>query len=352
MCGWVVAIGCAWSARSGYAEQVEFQLVGSNSLLAAPYIVDLANAPMQAQDVAGTSLTTTHSGTITVDVDNLLNPTTIAFISANAVAANSGSWRPEVGGGTVGLPEVEGDGDPGMPAPANYGFVIDVNLGSGPTKLFVASRDTAVSVDTDVAGALPITAGKFDPYGIGVKISQGTYDANLSSPEVGLGLGDEVTSSEDLTGEGGTNCSDDDDLSVNRCGSLMGSYAVSGNLITLTLPLDFLIGGGTPEVRFTGTFTATHSLAAPLLGDYNENGAVDAADYVVWRDNVGTTNDLPNDDIGGTIGVDHYNQWRANFGNPGSGVGSAAVPEPAALTLILLSLLSASFGFRRNIYRA
>ncbi|HEY3394112.1 MAG TPA: hypothetical protein VGK58_15475 [Lacipirellulaceae bacterium] len=86
-----------------------------------------------------------------------------------------------------------------------------------------------------------------------------------------------------------------------------------------------------------------------LLGDYNENGVVDAADYVVWRKNVGTMNNLPNDDIGGTIGSDHYDQWRANFGNPagGSALGTA-VPEPAASTLILLSMLGVQLTRHRQ----
>jgi hypothetical protein len=159
----------------------------------------------------------------------------------------------------------------------------------------------------------------------------------LSSPD----LGDDVTASESLVGQDGTNCSDDRDLGINRCGDAMGSYTVAGNLATLTLPIDFLIGGGTPEVRFTGTLTATLSLVAPLTGDYNENGTVDAADYVVWRENVGTMNTLPNDNIGGTIGPDHYVQWQANFGKSagGSGLGTA-VPEPASLTLILCGLVS------------
>jgi hypothetical protein len=81
-------------------------------------------------------------------------------------------------------------------------------------------------------------------------------------------------------------------------------------------------------------------------GDYNSDGKVDAADYVVYRANEGTQNPLPNDNmIGGTIGQDHYNLWRLNFGL-GSGAGtssfSASVPEPglsisaAFLALVLV----------------
>jgi hypothetical protein len=38
------------------------------------------------------------------------------------------------------------------------------------------------------------------------------------------------------------------------------------------------------------------SFAAPgVAGDYNSNGRVDAADYVLWRNNNNTVTTLPND---------------------------------------------------------
>jgi hypothetical protein len=81
--------------------------------------------------------------------------------------------------------------------------------------------------------------------------------------------------------------------------------------------------------------------AVPEPGDYNRNGVVDAADYVVWRANQGTNNVLANDPIGGTIGAAQFSQWRAHFGQTaGSGAGAlanAAVPEPATLLLIMFA---------------
>jgi len=78
--------------------------------------------------------------------------------------------------------------------------------------------------------------------------------------------------------------------------------------------------------------------AAGLTGDYNNDGTVDAADYVVWRKT----------DIGGQQG---YDDWRANFGamNPGSGsgLGSAAVPEPTCSMLTAVALLGCA-GMRRR----
>lgn len=101
-------------------------------------------------------------------------------------------------------------------------------------------------------------------------------------------------------------------------------------------------------------FTNPLSPTAPSLpGDYNDNGVVDAADYTVWRDKLGTTEELPNDDIGGTIGADQYTQWKTNFGNSsGSGagmLGGAAVPEPSTLALgTLLGAIVAGTLRRRS----
>jgi hypothetical protein len=89
------------------------------------------------------------------------------------------------------------------------------------------------------------------------------------------------------------------------------------------------------------------SLAAPgVLGDFNQNNKVDAADYIVWRED--GANPLPNDG-GAANAAARYNVWRQNFGNPGAGGGmgvGAAVPEPSALALALLGLLP--FALRRR----
>jgi hypothetical protein len=75
----------------------------------------------------------------------------------------------------------------------------------------------------------------------------------------------------------------------------------------------------------------------PLAGDFNRDGTIDAADYVVWRDGLGTTFTQPD-----------YDVWRANFGNTrASGVTShAAVPEQATMPIALLALAGVA-AFRR-----
>ena len=88
----------------------------------------------------------------------------------------------------------------------------------------------------------------------------------------------------------------------------------------------------------------------PLPGDFNDDGSVDAADYVVWRKNEGTMNTLPNDGgLPGPIDDDHYNLWRTNFGqSSGSGsLSNAAAPEPASLAMLLIG--AAAIFSRRHI---
>jgi hypothetical protein len=57
----------------------------------------------------------------------------------------------------------------------------------------------------------------------------------------------------------------------------------------------------------------------PVVGDYNSNGRVDAADYVVWRENVGTPFVLPNRNPAntGNVSQEDYNSWRSAFGRSG-----------------------------------
>jgi hypothetical protein len=79
-----------------------------------------------------------------------------------------------------------------------------------------------------------------------------------------------------------------------------------------------------------------------LSGDFNDDGKVDAADYVVWRKNDSANVPLPNDD-GLTNQAARYGLWQTNFGStsaPGGG-GESAVPEPASAALLLLAVAGA-----------
>jgi WD40 repeat protein len=75
-----------------------------------------------------------------------------------------------------------------------------------------------------------------------------------------------------------------------------------------------------------------------LLGDFNRDGAVNAADYVVWRKNPG-----------GVYNQNDFNIWRAHFGQT-VGAGSewpaedligtnASVPEPTSQTIVAVAIV-------------
>jgi hypothetical protein len=80
-------------------------------------------------------------------------------------------------------------------------------------------------------------------------------------------------------------------------------------------------------------------------GDYNGDGIVDAADYTIWRDTLGSTTDLRanGDNTGASAGVidqADYAFWKANFGNHSGSGATAGVPEPATLWLLLAGILT------------
>lgn len=82
----------------------------------------------------------------------------------------------------------------------------------------------------------------------------------------------------------------------------------------------FAVGTSGDEWTFeldlpNGRWRAFTNAAPPVqVGDYNENGIVDAADYTRWRDALGTNTVLPNDPVGGMIGAQQYTNWKTHYG--------------------------------------
>jgi hypothetical protein len=103
---------------------------------------------------------------------------------------------------------------------------------------------------------------------------------------------------------------------------------------------DYQLTAGNQVYNFTLTKGVSNYSLVP--GDFNGDGAVNGADYVVWRKTDGTQAG--------------YNLWRAHFGQTaGSGVALrsaeplSAVPEPAALMLLLLTTAGISIGQRGKV---
>jgi hypothetical protein len=91
----------------------------------------------------------------------------------------------------------------------------------------------------------------------------------------------------------------------------------------------------------------------PLIGDYNNDMVVNAADYTVWRDNLGadgsTLGSNRDSDNMGAVSSHDYDSWKAHFGEiPGGGAAAVAVPEPAGLTLLVAMVSWCSVALPRK----
>ena len=129
-----------------------------------------------------------------------------------------------------------------------------------------------------------------------------------------------------------------------------GAALASGNSLSLGQAYNTsTFGGSNGDLQFSYgiaggprlTGVVTYVTSAGITGDYNGNGVVDAADYVVWRDHLGQSFSLPNRDPAntGVIGTADYSSWRSHFGSTGGGGAAASaslVPEPSGILLGLM----------------
>ena len=206
-----------------------------------------------------------------------------------------------------------------------------VSPGNSPGVLQIAGNYTQTA-----AGKLQIELG-------GTALGS-QYDQLLVTDSVALAGTLEVTLTNGFTPLAGN--------SFNILGFQAGS--LSGSFATVNLPaLGAGLGWNLSQLYSAGNVSI-------FAGDYNGNGVVDAADYTIWRDTLGSPTDLrANGDNSGTsagkIDQADYNVWKANFG-AGNGNGSgnsanAAVPEPAALLLFVVGMSVMILGVQRRSSR-
>jgi hypothetical protein len=104
--------------------------------------------------------------------------------------------------------------------------------------------------------------------------------------------------------------------------------------------------GGRIEVS---TIDPGARLIPSVLGDYNQDGHVDAADYVVWRDALevgGPGRADGNHD--GQIDAGDYDVWRTAFGNSARPSATAAQPAPEPTTGLMAMIVFGWFAIVRS----
>jgi autotransporter-associated beta strand protein len=178
-------------------------------------------------------------------------------------------------------------------------------LGTGSITVQGPTAATSLTIESGVANAI-------DDNAIVYLFAGGVPDiADQGYMELGTGITEVV-----------------DTLYLGGIAQLNGTYGSSLSNATFKLD-DYFSGTGILQVG---------SLPPIFPGDYNDDGIVDASDYIVWKKNVGQpAGTLPNDDTGMPIGDDQYNLWQTNFGNTEAGSGSA-VPELTTIALLLIAL--------------
>jgi T5SS/PEP-CTERM-associated repeat protein len=134
--------------------------------------------------------------------------------------------------------------------------------------------------------------------------------------------------------------------------SLVGQFdnVANGQRLTTVDGLGSFVvnyGAGSP---FSPTQIVLSSfLALGVPGDYNNNGTVDAADYVLWRKGGPLANEVNSP---GVVNAQDYIEWHALFGSTGSDANltssASVVPEPANGSLLLFMLACGLAGGARR----
>jgi hypothetical protein len=252
---------------------------------------------------------------------------------------------------------------------------IDYSLAAGPQTFTIYGREVGTILDGFVLTTSNLTSAQLDSALAGttvlgttsmLSISGAFTQAAGSTLQIDMGAsnflnGLAVTGSASLAGNLAINLTGSftpqatDIFTILTSSNLSGTFAGIAN--GARLPVSS--GGGSFLINYDYALdrvTLSNYLPS-LAGDYNNNGVVDAADYLVWRENFGTTNSLPNDPLGGTIGTDQYDTWRTHFGESlaltsataggGSSTG-AAVPEPAAAASTIFMTIGVVVVLRRR----
>jgi cyclophilin family peptidyl-prolyl cis-trans isomerase len=371
-------------AHSNVRGTIAMALNGSPDSAESQWFVNLADNSMQLDPAKSTVFGKVISDGMDL-FDAMNNPVSISNLNADA----------------------NGDGLPNDPGPFTNVPVMGVSLtlpiipivigasqidyyGGGSTTnvpaggLSISTRDAFVDVGATFTGPGRLIVGTGRTLGVrdGISLTQSVLNLGTFAP--GLQVGTVTLPSYEQTAEGTLaiqlrgptidtqydrlNVTGQAKMDGNVDVTLLGGYqpaaGSSFNIITagsltgtFTADLPGISAGLVWNVAVSGTTMTLTVVAA----DYNKDGTVDAADYTVWRDNLGkTVTPFTNGDGNGDGKVDatDYSIWRNNYGetagaSSGSGATSGhAVPEPTSLVLLSLVGVALFLGRLRRSARS
>jgi hypothetical protein len=246
------------------------------------------------------------------------------------VTAGVGSRVEVLTGGAIGA-NFEAVGAEVLVSGGSIGPRLDIFAGATLTMtggVLGAQGGSADSVNV-FGGVLNLRGGSVEPAliaDVGAEVNLFGYGFAISGvPIEGLALGEAFTILE-------------------RGSEILSGYLADGSPFNFNL----LESSGRISDAFSADTTLTVTLVEPehLAGDYNADGVVDAADYVVWRKNLGSTFPLPNETTTlGEVTAEDYDTWRSSFGASNVETElSTTIPEPASSSIMMLSILCAGLS--------
>lgn len=327
--------------------------------------VSIANTGTTAQTIDGYSINSAL-GALTDSWNSLTDQSTAGWVEAETSATDLGEFHPQAGGLTLNAGQSRSLGTPYRIVFPEFGVDPDhlqFEYSTTDGELFTgAVQYSGTKINNDlVINVNPATgqaqikndspfAIRIDGYSI-YSASGSLQPANgkwLSLQDRGVAGWEEALPSAGAVSE------------LNAGGGMLLSPFSGYDLGELYKPvggsqdlrMEFLLDGEELPVEGKIAYGAFGAVSAPrLAGDFNNNGTVDAADYTVWRNNLGAAAETSlNGNGNGINGVDQgdYDLWKSNFGSSsGSGSGqalgiTAAVPEPTTgLLMLMVGLLSA-----------
>ncbi|MEQ8849291.1 hypothetical protein [Botrimarina sp.] len=256
--------------------------------------------------------------------------------SAGTAALEPG--RIEVRSGTVRF--VEGASNAGVIAATEGASSIHGEVANQATGSVIVARDAVLTFHddfTDNGGSIDVLAGGNVLFlGDATFAAASTLSLAFTDEDLG-GAPLSVSGTAALAGELQLDLPEDFSPDLGETFTLLEAGAITGSFIPPLLPT--LDGGRELGLVNTGTSLLLEVSidTSGLPGDYNSDGVVNAADYTVWRDGLGTVFDQSD-----------YDVWSANYGATAS--ASQAVPEPTALAgLVAFSAAAVTRRPRRGM---